>query len=154
MGSALILGVGNLLMSDDGAGVRGVQRLEAQAVLPEGVQTLDGGTLGAPLLPYLEGVSRLLILDAVHWGGEPGELVRLTGEEVLHYFSQKVSMHELGVADLLTQAWLLGFYPETVVIWGIQPETLEVGMDLSPAVAAGLDRLLKKALEEVYSWQT
>ncbi len=78
--------------------------------------------------------------------------MRLTGEEVVHYFSQKVSLHELGVADLLTHAWLLGLYPQTVVVWGIQPEKLEIGLDLSPAVAARLDDLLGKAMEEVRGW--
>ncbi len=153
MGETLILGVGNLLLSDDGVGVHGVQRLQAQSSrLPEHVRTLDGGTLGMALLPFLEGVSDLLILDAVRWGGRPGELVRLDGEEVRQYFSQKVSLHEMGIAELLQNAQLLGLYPQRVVVWGIQPETIDVGLDLSPAVAGHLDDLLGKALEEVCRW--
>ncbi len=152
MGDALILGVGNLLLSDDGVGVHGAHRLQSRVTLPERVRVLDGGTLGMALLPYLENISGLLILDAVNWGGEPGELVRLAGEEVMGYFSSKVSMHEAGVADLLTQAWLLGLYPETVVIWGIQPEKLSYGLELSPSVSARMDELLSRAMEEVCTW--
>ncbi len=152
MRETLILGVGNLLLSDDGAGVHGVQRLQAQARLPEHIHTLDGGTLGMALLPFLEGITHLLILDAVHWGGEPGELVRLSGEEVREYFTQKISLHELGIAELLQNARLLGLYPEKVVLWGIQPQTLDVGLELSPPVSARLDDLLNKAVEEVSGW--
>ena len=76
----LILGVGNLLLSDEGVGLRVLERLAATYDLPEGVQTLDGGTLGLDLLYYLEGVENLLIIDAVEMGKAPGTLLRLEGD--------------------------------------------------------------------------
>jgi len=77
----LVLGIGNLVMGDDGAGVRVVQELQKRYVFPPHVEVMDGGTLGLDLLPKLEGIGRLLMVDAVETGGEPGTLVRLVGEE-------------------------------------------------------------------------
>jgi hydrogenase maturation protease len=149
MGHTLILGVGNLLMSDDGLGVHVLRRLETEAArLPETVQLVDGGTAGLELLGYLEGVSRLIIVDAVKAGDQPGTLVRLTGEAVPAYLSLKISPHEVALPDMLMTAKLRDLYPPEVVVWGIQPASLALGTDLSPEVAAQLDKLVEKVIAE------
>ena len=152
MGKTLVLGVGNLLLSDDGVGVHTIWRLQEVAQLPEEVQVLDGGTMGLDLLYYLEGVSHLLIVDAVETGGPPGTLTRIAGEQVPAYLSLKMSPHEIGLPDMLFAAKLRDLYPEEVVVWGVQPETVEVGLDLSPSVAAQMDVLVEKILEELTQW--
>jgi hydrogenase maturation protease len=153
----LILGVGNLLLSDEGVGLRVLERLAATYDLPEGVQTLDGGTLGLDLLYYLEGadgrpVENLLIIDAVEMGKEPGTLLRLEGDEVPAFLSVKVSPHQIGIPDMLFAAKLKNLYPRNVVLWGVQPGVLDAGLDLSPPVAACVDVLVSKAVEELARW--
>jgi len=148
----LILGVGNLLLSDEGVGLRVVEKLAASYELPEGVQTLDGGTLGLDLLYYLEGVENLLIIDAVEMGKEPGALLRLEGDEVPAFLSVKISPHQIGIPDMLFAAKLKDLYPRNVVLWGVQPGTLDVGLELSPPVAAQVDALVEKAVEELARW--
>nr|HID14165.1 HyaD/HybD family hydrogenase maturation endopeptidase [Anaerolineae bacterium] len=152
MGKTLVLGVGNLLLSDDGVGVHTIRRLQEVAQLPEEVQVVDGGTSGLDLLHYLEGVSHLLIVDAVEKGKEPGTLTRMAGEQVPAYLSLKMSPHEIGLPDMLFAAKLRDLYPDEVVIWGVQPATTEVGLDLSPPVAARVDVLVEKILEELKGW--
>jgi len=152
MGKTLILGVGNILLSDDGVGVHVGRRLEEEMAFPPEVEVLDGGTKGMDLLHYLEGVSRLLIIDAVETGEPPGTLVRLTGEQVPAYLSIKMSPHEIGLPDMLFAAQLREIYPDEVVILGVQPATTEVGLDLSEPVAAQVDELVKRVLEELERW--
>ncbi len=149
----LILGVGNLLMSDEGVGVHVIQRLVADYELPEEVQVLDGGTLGMDLLYYLEGTENLLLVDAVQARKEPGTLVRLEGEEVPAFMSIKISPHQLGVPDMLAAAKLKGnCYPERIVLWGVQPELMEIGLDLSPKVESQVDTIIENILDQLQTW--
>ncbi len=155
--STVILGVGNLLLSDEGVGLRVVERLVTTYTLPEEVQVLDGGTLGLDLLHYLEGadgrpVDNLLIVDAVEMGKEPGTLIRMEGDEVPSFLSVKISPHQVGIPDMLFAAKLRDIYPRHVVLWGIQPGTLDVGLDLSPRVGAQVDVVVAKVLEELSRW--
>jgi len=147
-----VLGVGNLLLSDDGVGVHTIRHLQEVVQLSGEVQVLDGGTMGLDLLHYLEGVSHLLIVDAVEMDQPPGTLERLVGDQVPAYLSLKMSPHEIGLPDMLFAAKLRDLYPAEVVVWGVQPATTEVGLDLSPPVAARLDVLVEKVLEELARW--
>jgi hydrogenase maturation protease len=129
-----------------------VERLTATYDLPEGVQILDGGTLGLDLLYYLEGIENLLIVDAVEMGEEPGTLLRLEGDEVPSFLTMKMSPHQIGIPDMLFAAKLKGLYPRNVVLWGVQPATLDTGLELSPAVAAQVDPLVSKVVEQLAQW--
>jgi hydrogenase maturation protease len=148
----LVLGVGNLLLSDEGVGLRVVERLVTTYQMPEEVLTLDGGTLGLDLLYYLDGVENLLIIDAVEMDQEPGTLVRLEGDQVPSFLSVKMSPHQIGIPDMLFAAQLRDLYPRNVVLWGVQPGSLQVGLDLSPQVAAQVSVLVKNVLEELTRW--
>jgi hydrogenase maturation protease len=148
----LILGVGNLILSDEGVGVRVVERLGQTHRLPERVRLLDGGTLGLDLLYYLEGVENLLIVDAVEMGEEPGALLRMEGDQVPSFLSIKMSPHQIGIPDMLFAAKLKGLYPRNVVLWGVQPADLTVGLELSPVVASQLEVLVDKVSEELAQW--
>jgi len=150
--NVLVLGAGNLLLSDDGLGIHAIRRLQEVAQLPHEVQVLDGGTLGLGLLHYLDGVSHLLIIDALETGQPPGTVSRLGGEEVPAYFALKMSPHEIGLPDMLFAAKLRDLYPPEVVIWGAQPGTVEVGLDLSPPVAEQVDVLVSNVLGELRRW--
>jgi len=150
--SALLLGLGNLLMNDDSLGVRIVQQLITEYRFPDGLKLLDGGTLGLDLLPYLEGVERLLVVDAVDTGSPPGTLVRLAGDEIPYALATKVSPHQMGLKDLLTVADLQGHAPGEMVLWGIQPASIEMDLRLSPEVAASMTPLLQEVLGELAKW--
>lgn len=152
MVSVLVLGIGNLIMADDGAGVRAVQRLQRDYRFPAGVTVLDGGTLGLDLLPWLEGTEQLLMVDAVETGREPGTVVRLEGEELPLALKTKLSPHQVGLQDLLAVAELQGFSPQKMVLWGVQPAVLEMGTELSSAVAAQMDTLVDRVLAELAGW--
>ena len=150
----LVLGIGNLVMTDDGVGVRVVHALEERYRFPAEVTLLDGGTLGLDLLPKLEGVDRLVVLDAVETGQEPGTVVRLAGDEIPLAMATKLSPHQMGLKDLLSVAALLGCAPGEMVLWGVQPASVELGTELTPPVAARLDLLVSRVLEELAAWGT
>ena len=144
----LILGVGNLLLSDEGLGIHAVRRLLELKILPEEVEIVDGGTAGLALMVYLEGVNHLVIIDAVETGGPPGTIVRLAGDRIPAYMALKISPHEITLPDFLAAAKLRDLYPNDVVVWGMQPGSLEVGIDLSPVVAEHLDELVDNVIAE------
>lgn len=150
--SILVLGIGNLVMSDDGIGVKVVQILAERFVFPPEVTLLDGGTLGLDLLPRLEGVEKLLVVDAVGIGKAPGTLVRLSGEEVPAVLETKLSAHQMGLKDLLAVATLLGFAPQEMVLWGVQPAAIHLGTELSAALSGRLEELADQVLAELARW--
>lgn len=153
MAETLVLGLGNVLLGDEGAGVRVVERLLEQYELPEEVQVMDGGNLGLYLLPYVEEASRLVVVDAVQARRPPGALVRLTGNEIPIFLdAAKISPHQEGVQDLLAVAALRGYLPDDLVFWGVQIDSLGVGLELSPAVAGQVDPLVEKVLGELEQW--
>jgi hydrogenase maturation protease len=153
MGETLVLGLGNVLLGDEGVGVRVVERLLERYDFPEGVQVMDGGNQGLYLLPYVEDATRLVVVDAVQARKPPGTLMRLTGDEIPIFLDvAKVSPHQEGLQDVLAVAMLRGCLPDEVVFWGAQVESLDVGLELSPAVASQVDALVEKVLVELGRW--
>lgn len=148
----LLLGIGNLLMNDDAAGVLVVQNLAAKFLFPEELTILDGGTLGLDILPYLEGIDRLLVVDAVETGEPTGTIVRMTGDDIPLALATKVSPHQMGLKDLLLVADLQGYAPREMVLWGVQPGSIEMDIELSPEVAVSVELLEEKVLHELEGW--
>ena len=148
----LVLGLGNTIMSDDGFGVKVVTALSSRYRFPEAVKLLDGGTLGLDLLPHLEGVEKLLIIDALEVNAAPGQVFRLEGEEVPRAFASKLSVHQMGVQDLLAVAELQGYLPGTLVVWGVQPQSIQMGTELTPAVAAAMPEVVEAVADELRRW--
>jgi hydrogenase maturation protease len=148
----LILGLGNILLGDEGVGVRVVERLLDLYHFPEGTQALDGGTLALDLLPYVEDADRMVVIDAVDMRAEPGTVVRITDEEVPTFLSVKVSPHQMGLADILSAARLRGLSPSELVLWGVQPEVMDTTLELSPPVAAQVDVLVDGVLADLSQW--
>jgi hydrogenase maturation protease len=148
----LVLGLGNILLGDEGVGVRVVERLDALYDFPEGTQVLDGGTLALDLLPYVEDTDRLVVIDAVDMGAEPGTTVRIVDEEVPTFLSIKVSPHQMGLADILSATRLRDLYPEELVLWGVQPGVIEATLDLSPHVTAQMETLVEGVLADLSRW--
>ena len=148
----LVLGLGNVLMNDDAIGVLAVERLQQEYQFPEGVKVVDGGTLGLDLLPFIEDADQLLIIDALEMKADPGSVFRLEGDEVPRAFASKLSVHQMGLQDLLAVADLQGYAPRELVFWGVQPGSIEMNMELSPPVAAAMDELIQSVVSELGNW--
>ncbi len=144
----LILGLGNVICGDDGLGVVAAERLRRGWEIPPDVEVLDGGTLGLALLAHVTGADDLILLDAIAADAPPGTLVRLDGDAVGPAVRERLSVHQIGVADLLDALRLLDEVPRRLVLVGLVPETLELGIERSPAVVAKLDSLVTAAALE------
>jgi hydrogenase maturation protease len=149
---ALVIGLGNPLMADDGLGIAALDRLRQWWTLPESVRLVDGGTWGMSLLPVVEEADELLLIDAIDRGEAPGRLIILEREAVPRFLGVKLSPHQIGLSEVLALAELRGRLPDTVVVMGLQPERVEMFSGLSPAVASGIDRLLATVVERLERW--
>jgi hydrogenase maturation protease len=138
--NVLVLGLGNILLSDEGAGVRAVEELQRRYDCSNRAEFIDGGTMGLDLLPYFEGRSHILILDAVKTGDVPGTIVRI--DDPPAYFRSITSPHQIGLADVLCLAAMTGDLPRNITLFGIEPRQLSTGLDLSREVAVNLGRLV------------
>jgi hydrogenase maturation protease len=147
-----VLGLGNLMLTDDGIGIHAIRILSVDSRLPRSVQIIEGGTLGLDLLHSLRGVTHLLAVDAVDTGAAPGTLSRFVDGGLADLPIGK-SVHLLGFADLLGSLRLLEDAPLEVVLLGIQPESTDWGVSLSPIVDAALHDLVDAALDQLSYWQ-
>ncbi len=146
--SLLILGLGNLICGDDGLGVEAVHRIDRSFEAPIGARVLDGGTLGLSLLPYLGSVDQAILVDAIRSDGPPGTLVRLEGDEVAPAVRDRLSPHQVGVADLIDGLRLLGRLPERLILVGLVPDSLALSVSRTEAVEARIEDLVAAVLEE------
>ena len=148
MKETLILGVGNVLLADDGVGVHIVRKLQHMD-LPEYVEVIDGGTQGFELINYFQGKKKIIILDALKTDAKPGSVYRFTPEDIILKRHESFSAHQSGLNELLYFARELIPRPE-IIIYGIAAEDyLRFGMDLSPAVENQLERIIDNVIAEI-----
>ena len=133
---ALVLGIGNILLGDEGAGVRVAEALGSRYAVPPEVEVIDGGTMGLELLPYLADRRLLILVDAVNTGAAPGTVLRQELEDPAAFFRAKISPHQIGIAEVLGVAALTNELPGRIVLIGVVPKELATGLELSPEVAA------------------
>ena len=151
-GRIVVLGIGNLLMHDDGVGIHLIRKLEAEFEFQPEIELIDGGTMGGDLLPYFE-AERILIVDAVNFDREPGYVGTLANDEILTRLTTKLSMHHLGLTDVLSQVKLLGLEPSDIFLVGIQPQSYgEMNIELSDPVASGLERMINIVCDKLQEW--
>lgn len=143
----LVLGLGNPLCQDDGVGVVAVTRLLERWSPGPGVKLMEGGTLGLWLLPLLESYRTVLLVDAIRADGEPGTLVRIEGEEVARAAAHRLSVHQVGVGDLMDAAELRGTLPPRLMLLGVVPEAVSLGLGLTPRVERALPLLMDRVVE-------
>ena len=147
----VLLALGNLIRSDDGVGVHALALLERDPRGPPEVTLVEGGTKGLELLPFVFGVARLLVLDAVDVGAAPGKIVRITGQD-LSTLPGSGSVHELALADILNALRIMGQQPQETVLLGVQPASTELGTSLSPPIRVALLDLVEAAIRELVRW--
>jgi hydrogenase maturation protease len=147
--SILVLGLGNILLSDEGVGVRIVEALQASHDMPGDVELLDGGTSGMDLLDMVAERDCLIVADAVNADGPAGRLIRLEDDNIRMLFETRFSPHQLGLSDLLAALRLIDKAPRRVVVIGVVPQNLSLGMDLSQAAANGRDAAVAMIVDEL-----
>lgn len=151
-GRVLVLGLGNLLLSDEGLGVRALRCLEDGYDATPALTLVDGGTAGLDLLPLFAEYRRILLLDALAMDRPPGHCAVIRNEAILTVLSPRLSVHHLGLADVLALTRLLDFAPSDIALVGMVPRRLDTGLALSPAVTAALPRLLALAAAVLDDW--
>jgi hydrogenase maturation protease len=143
------MGVGSILMTDEGIGIRAVEELQRRYRFPGNVEILDGGTSGIELLSYISGKDYLIIVDAIKGGSPPGTVLKVEGEDVPARFRTRISPHQLGISDLLAAAMLTNEMPKQLVLFGIEPKDIVLGIGLSGEVKAGLEHLIEVVVEDL-----
>jgi hydrogenase maturation protease len=145
-----VLGIGNILLTDEGFGVRVIEKLFAQYEFPENVAIVDGGVLGIHLLGTLSKTRHLIVVDAVKNKQAPGTLYRLEKEELPERILLKNSLHQTDFLETLTLCQMIDETPETIVVLGAEPEDIVThGVELTPAVAARVDETVSCVLQEL-----
>ncbi|MFZ0944133.1 MAG: HyaD/HybD family hydrogenase maturation endopeptidase [Syntrophobacteraceae bacterium] len=147
-----LIGLGNLLLRDEGIGIHAIRAIEARNLAPSGLEIVDGGTAGLDLLPYIEGRDQVLFVDAVNFRKEPGYIGVLENQEIPAIFTYKDSLHHLGLVDVLAAAQLLDVAPREICLIGIQPHIIETGLELSELLQAKLSLLLACILAKLQDW--
>ena len=138
-GDVLVLGVGNVLMRDEGVGVHVARAIAGEASLVgDDVRVVDGGTLGLDLLPLVADARAVILVDAVDLRANPGTIGVLRGDAVHGVLGGHLSSHQVGLGDLVAVGRLAGVLPDRIVLVGIQPAAIEVGLDLTTECAAAV----------------
>ena len=150
--ATVVIGLGNVILSDDGLGVHAVRRLRERHAVAEDVELIDGGTAGLLLLPHLADARRAILVDAIDAGAPPGTLTRLEGKDWMSAVSIRMTPHEVALEDLLGAAELTGAWPEELVLLGVQPGSIAMGTEPSPPVAEAIDPLVDAILAELECW--
>jgi hydrogenase maturation protease len=146
--STLVLGVGNILLSDEGVGVHVIETLKGQD-LPPDVEVLDGGTASLELLNIMANRDKVIVIDAVEGGGEPGTIYRFTPDDIKYHSMTFTSLHQISLLETLTDAKYLGIAPKTVVILGIEPKEMDLGLEMTTEAAAAVPRVVELVLAEL-----
>jgi hydrogenase maturation protease len=144
-----VLGVGNVLYTDEGFGVRVVERMEERYLFPDDVLVIDGGVLGVNLLGILSQPQYLIVVDIVRYGKEPGSLYRLAEEEIPKRILAKMSLHQVDLIEALTLCQALDHVPETVIV-GVEPEDMTTfQMELTATIEGKIDAVIDMVLKEL-----
>lgn len=153
-GKLLILGVGNVLLQDDGFGIHVTRHLRDNYVFNENVEVRDGGTIGLSLLPDIEDADYLIVVDAGEIKDDPGEMLVCFNEEMDHHLSTcKGTVHEVSLSDILQAARLTGFEPKNRALVVVQPGSIDWGENPTPRVSLAINKACIAIDELVKEWQ-
>ena len=144
-----VLGVGNILYKDDGVGIRVVEKLEKEYSFSDNIIIIDGGVLGINLLGVISNAGKLIVVDTVLNNGKPGDIHKLSHDQIPNRILAKNSLHQVDLIEALTLCKALDHVPQTTII-GIEPEDMEnLNEELTPTVAGKLEELSQLVLKEI-----
>ncbi len=148
----VLLGLGNLLMEDEGIGIHVLRHLESSYQFTPAIELVDGGTAGFELLPFFEDFDKILMIDAVEFEEEPGFIGRIENDDILTQLTNKMSLHHLGITDVLSTARLLEYDPSQVIMIGVQPLQMDVRLGLSDLLTERIAPVTAEILRILGSW--
>lgn len=146
--SILILGIGNILMKDDGVGVRVAEKM-MEMHLPHDVEVMDGGVQGLNLLYYIEGRKKVIVIDTVSTGEPPGTIYRFNENALVQKKELLRSSHDIDFVDVIKTSEFMGTKPDEVLFIGIEPENIDEGMELSPKIEARIPKIIELVRKEI-----
>jgi len=151
----LILGIGNTLLQDEGAGVHAIRMLAEQTGQRDDIELMDGGTLSFTLAGAIEDAEQLIVIDSAQYDGVPGTTKVFVGEQMDDFIggNRKLSVHEVSLTDLMMIARLTDHLPQQRALIGIQPQTIAWGETPSPPVSAAIQQACDQAMQLVTEWQ-
>jgi hydrogenase maturation protease len=145
----MILGIGNILFSDEGFGIRVIEKIQEMYQFDDNVQVIDGGVLGINLLGVISKPDHLIVVDAIRNRGNPGERYRLEGDSIPERIRAKNSLHQIDFLEALTLCQALDKVPQTVIL-GVEPEDIEtLSTELTPATRSQVDPIIDNVLDEI-----
>jgi hydrogenase maturation protease len=150
--NAVVLGIGNPLLGDDGFGVEVAERCKASEAFC-GVEVIDGGSQGLYLLPYLKDRTHIIVADAIAFGGTPGEILRLDAEQVPARLSVKMSEHQISFNEVLALMKLLDYRPQEFIFFGVQPKSNRWGETMSLEVRGAIDAVVEQIKRQIDCWR-
>lgn len=148
----LLLGIGNVLLSDEGLGIHALRYLAQNYIWPPSVELLDGGTAGMELLAPITRATHLIILDAIQIKALPGTMIQIYHPDIPAFFRTKLSSHQIGLADVLAAAALTDSLPSYITLLGLVPVSLEIGIELTPMITTQLSQLVNQVAQELTTW--
>lgn len=148
MKKTLIVGLGNILLGDEGVGVKVIEGLEERFTLPANFSLLDGGTAGYALIDYMKGYDRLIMIDAVRGGKKPGTIYHLSADDIQQRTDLKLSGHQISLPDVLLLAGKLDKLPEILLI-GIEPKVMDYDLELSSDVNGAAEKVIDLLAQEL-----
>ena len=146
---AVVLGIGNTILTDEAAGVRAALALEQAYKVPANVLVIDGGTSGMEMIEDLSNLDFLIVIDVVKTGAAPGTVVKIAGDEIPVFFRQKLSPHQIALPDVLASLELLDTMPKEIIVLGVEPISLELGMEMTATIAEKVPVLAAMAAAEL-----
>ncbi|MGD0885663.1 MAG: HyaD/HybD family hydrogenase maturation endopeptidase [Thermodesulfovibrionales bacterium] len=150
--TAALIGLGNILLKDEGVGVHVVNAIRERYTFSPEIQIIDGGTLGLDLLPFFEGKREILIIDAVDFRKEPGHIGMLENDAIPSELFSKLSVHHIGLSDVLFAAKLKDLTPAKLCLIGIQPQSLEVGLEMTDCIRDKMEDVIALAIKKLKEW--
>jgi hydrogenase maturation protease len=151
-GRISVLGIGNILLSDEGVGVHAVNAIKKKYAFSPEIEIMDGGTMGLDLLPVFQTQDKIIIIDAVDFNKEPGHVGAIEGNNIPTVLNTKLSVHHIGFSDLLYAAKLLRETPPEVYLVGIQPKSFAVGLEMTDEIRTRLDDIIELAIQKLKEW--
>lgn len=148
----IVLGIGNILLKDEGVGVKVIERLSELYTFPDNVELVDGGTQGLWLMATLQKADHLIVVDAVKGGGSAGDLYRLEKDDLPKGLRIKASAHDSDLMEALNLLELTENAPKTVIVIGVEPEDITpMGLELTPVVASKTEEMISRVIKELKS---
>jgi hydrogenase maturation protease len=158
-GAYAILGLGSRIQTDEALGALVVEQFSTDPSLlaslpdPASVDLIDGGTVGLALIPRLTDLDGLVVVDIINAGTEPGTFIDLDGSALMRKEQQLMSVHDLGAGELLGALYIMDAWPRRVRVMGLEPKAIQLGVDLTPELAAAMPALIEAVVEHLDAWQ-